>query len=215
MTLARILIGVAAVASVARAQSNHPPGWRALTDGVATLTAIEPTLATEWRFTQMAPGWHITTRPAALMFDPGIRASGVFTVESMQILFPGTTNAGYGVFLGGQNLESEQRKFIAFLLHRDGRVSIERHEGKQATQIVAPTPATSFKPAPAGETADNLLRVAAAPDSVRVSVNGTVSVTVPRNALSLDGHIGFRTGADLNLHVTTLDFTQRLAPVRR
>ena len=213
MTFVRILIAVAAITSVARAQSNTPPGWRTLIDRSAT--TAEPASATESPFSPMPPGWHITTRPAALIFDPGIRASGVFTVESMQILFPGATNAGYGVFLGGQNLESEQRKFIAFLLHRDGSVSIERHDGKQMTQLVAPTRAASFKPAPAGETADNLLRVAAAPDSVRVSVNGTVAMTIPRAELSLDGHIGFRTGADLNLHVSTLDFTQRLAPPRR
>lgn len=60
-----------------------------------------------------------------------------------------TTNAGYGVFVGGQNLESEQRKFIAFLLHRDGRVSVERHDGKQMTTVVAPTQDFTQRLAPA------------------------------------------------------------------
>jgi hypothetical protein len=149
------------------------------------------------------------------MFDPGLRASGIFTVESVQILFPGTSNTGHGIFIGGQSLEAGNRKFTAFLLHRDGRVSVERHDGTQVTTLIRPTPAASFKVAPAGEAADNVLRIAAAPDSVRVSVNGAVATVLPRAGLMLDGHIGLRMGAELNLHVTTLDFTQRLAPARR
>ena len=36
---------------------------------------------------------------------------------------------------------------------------------------------------------------------------------VPRAGLSTDGAFGFRVGKDLNLHISTLDVTHRLAPV--
>jgi hypothetical protein len=211
MLIPRTLFALLLAATAAHAQSD----WRTVTDRDIKLTTAEPASASEWRFTQMPPGWHITTRPPAIMYDPGVRASGVFAVETMQILFPGTSNAGYGVFIGGRNLDGANREFIAFLLHRDGRISVESHSGRQVLPVVPPVAAKTFKPAPAvGETSDNLLRVSVAADSVRVSVNGTVALAIPRAGLMVEGHVGFRTGDDLNLHVTTFDYTQRLAPRR-
>ena len=91
------------------AQVAPPPGWRWGTDHPARMSSEWNLPDSTWRFVQMAPGWHITTRPGALMYDPSVQATGT-----------------------GQ---------------------------------------------------------------------------------SLDGFFGFRTGPDLNLHVTTLDYTRRLAPV--
>ena len=37
--------------------------------------------------------------------------------------------------------------------------------------------------------------------------------SVPRSDVRVDGRIGFRVGKDLNLHITTLNVTRKLAPV--
>jgi len=137
-----ILAGTLAPMSAA-AQLSIPPGWRWATDqhiGAPTIDGAIPD--SSWRFTTMAPGWHITTRPATVMFHPDAQAWGRYAIESMQILFPGKSPAGYGVFVGG----------------------------------VSSRPPT-------------------------------------RGDLPLYGAFGFRTGDDMNLHVTTLDHTRRLAPV--
>jgi hypothetical protein len=52
-----------------------------------------------------------------------------------------------------------------------------------------------------------------------VLLNGETVLTLPRGELALDGVTGFRVGAGLNLHLTTLDVasdsgTRRWAPAR-
>jgi len=44
---------------------------------------------------------------------------------------------------------------------------------------------------------------------------GTKVFDLPRTAANVDGLIGLRIGAKLNLHVTNLDLTSRLALPRR
>jgi hypothetical protein len=166
-----------------------------------------------WRFVQMAPGWHITTRPGALMYDPSLQAAGNYVLESVQILFPGTTQSGYGVFFGGRDLEGPSAHYVAFLVRRDGHVTIERHQDSAITVLVPWTPAPSVEQVTGDNTARNVLRVAVRPDSVLFAVNAVPVAAYARSGEALEGFFGFRTGPDLNLHVTTLDYTRRLAPV--
>jgi hypothetical protein len=57
-----------------------------------------------------------------------------------------------------------------------------------------------------------VLRVEVDPASVQLLVNGASVAKVPRAELRTDGRIGFRIGSSLNLHVSSLDVTTRLAP---
>jgi hypothetical protein len=79
--------------------------------------------------------------------------------------------------------------------------------------LVPWTSAPSIQQVVVDETARNVLRVAVGPDSVRFNINTVRAAAVARTDPALDGFFGFRMGADLNLHVTTLDYTRRLAPV--
>jgi hypothetical protein len=45
-----------------------------------------------------------------------------------------------------------------------------------------------------------------------MSVNGKEALSVPRERVSVDGRFGFRVGKDMNLHISTLNVTRRLAP---
>ncbi len=162
----------------------------------------------------MAPGWHITTKPAATMYDPAATAQGNYALETVQILFPGTSLSGYGFFLGGKNLETEASpEYTAFLIRRDGHAMIERRTGKAATVVVPWTASAAIKQVAGNNTVRNVLRVSVERDSVIFEVNGGRIAALPREGLPTDGHFGFRTGADINLHITTLDHTRRLAPV--
>lgn len=202
----------------ASAQLILPPGWKWATDvpsRVTTNADFDKVLGDSvWRFTQMTPGFHVTTRPAALMYDATIQASGRYAVESVQILFPGTSQSGYGLFIGGRDLDATGAQFIAFLARRDGQVSIERRAAGQTTTLVPWAPSAAVKlPAKPTETASNTLRVSVELDSLRFSINGQPAAAVARRDLPVDGYFGFRTGADINMHITTIDFTRRLATV--
>ena len=59
----------------------------------------------------------------------------------------------------------------------------------------------------------NVIRADVDPATVSLSVNGIKVIDVPRADVGTSGRVGFRIGKDLNLHITSLDVTQRLAPV--
>ena len=46
-----------------------------------------------------------------------------------------------------------------------------------------------------------------------MSVNGAAVAKVPRADVRTEGRIGFRIGGGVNLHISSLDVTTRLAPV--
>ena len=61
----------------------------------------------------------------------------------------------------------------------------------------------------------NVLRVEAEASVVTFLVNGQKVADVPRDGGRFDGIVGLRIGENLNLHVTNLDLTHRLALPRR
>jgi hypothetical protein len=61
----------------------------------------------------------------------------------------------------------------------------------------------------------NVLRITADATEVSFWANGLLLAAVPRGQAPVDGWFGFRSGRGVNLHVSTLDLTERLAPPRR
>lgn len=217
--LAVFAFAVALVPTVVDAQLATPPGWRWVTDAPARhQTSLDPKEG-EWLFGQMPPGWHITTRPAAILFEPTTQTRGRFALEAETFLFPGESPAGFGLLLGGKDLESPGARYVAFLIRRDGSAAVERFTGGASalrTLLVPWTRHDAIKPqAGKQDTAKNVLRVEVEADGTTLLVNGTAVAKAPREGESLDGLVGFRIGADLNLHITNLDVTARLAPLRK
>lgn len=193
------------------AQFGAPPGWKWVADRDVTIsTALDPADG-HWLFGTMAPGWHITTRPAVTVFEPAYRARGRFTVESETFLFPGASDAGFGVFVGGRDLES-RGPLVAFLIRRDGSAAIESRSGSSATLLHPWTVHQAIvKGAATGDAVRNVLRVDGEATVLTFSVNGERVAEISRTADRADGIVGLRIGGDLNLHVTNLDLTHRLA----
>ena len=165
----------------------------------------------------MPPGWHITTGPASILYDPANQGRGRYAIEAEIFLFPGESNEGYGVFLGGAGLESPRPAWTAFLITRDGSALIEKRLDNSSTVIYPLTRAASVKPHSGQGTAHNIIRVLVQGDSVVFSANGERITAVPSGDFPLDGAFGFRVGNKVNLHISNLDLVTRLAPfpVRR
>lgn len=216
--LVRLLIfGVllsTATAVVSALQFPAPPGWKWVTDSEARIgTALDPPEGS-WLFGTMAPGWHITSRPGAILFEPAHSSRGRFVLESESFLFPGTGTGGFGVFVGGSELEVKPR-YVAFLIRRDGSAAIESVEAGRVTPLHPWTKSAAVLPGSSTGDVKNVLRVEAEASIVTFLVNGQKVADVPRTDGRFDGVIGLRVGENLNLHVTNLDITHRLAQPRR
>lgn len=195
------------------AQAATPPGWKWVTDRPATMVDTEKQAQESperlW-FVQMPPGFHITMGPGGNLFDPSVVAAGRFDVESEFFLFPGESGSEYGLFIGGQRLESGG-DWIGFVARRDGSAAVTRRRGGAIELVRAWRPSGAIVPGRSEGTARNVLKVIAGTEVV-FQVNGADVARVPRDSVAIDGVVGFRVGSGVNLHVTSFDVLRRLAP---
>lgn len=194
-----------------------PPGWMWRTDAPATPRrgGQEPLGADQFVFSLMAPGWHVTQGPGALLYDGGGDARERFVVEGELILFPDASNEEYGVFVGGTDLTGDGQGWLAFVVRGDGRAAVIRSVAGERSMLLDWSAHAAVRPRVPGGTVRNVVTVRAEPDSVRFVVNGERIAAWPRATVTVDGAFGFRIGKGVNLHITNLDVTRRLAPFPR
>ena len=189
------------------ASQPKPAGWHVRLDRPDRGTADQV------MFTEMAPGWHVTTGPAALLHHPDSTASGSYRLEADVFLFdPGERREGYGLFFGGRDLEGVGQQYTYFLLRRDGSWLVKTREGDETAVVRDWTQHEAVNDwegrAEGEQTVRNRLGVEVGADEVVFFVNDTELTRIPRDQLPpTDGIFGLRVNHSLNLHVTSLRTT--------
>ena len=180
--------------------AQAPPGWKVRADDPkADMTKLA--------FAEMKPGFHVTTGPAVILWNPENTASGNFTVDSEIFFFrEGSRDTeAYGILLGGKDLETAP-DYVYFMLRNDGKYLVKHRAGNGDTHLITDWtqhPAIVMHQGPEG-TVKNTISVVAAADSVRFSVNGKSVASYPRAHMKPDGIVGFRVNHGLNLHISKL-----------
>jgi hypothetical protein len=197
LSLAMVAALSAAAASAQDQEFTRPPDWQIRFDHPAPDSAIY--------FVDMPPGWHITTGPAAILFDPAMTATAPFRLESKIFLFPGEYREGYGIIFGGTDLEGEAQAYVYFLLRKDGRFLVKQRHGAETTTHIPWTAHDAIVPHDGGESpVENVLAVVTNTDAIIFEVNGTEVGRLERASLAADGVVGLRVNHRLNLHVASL-----------
>lgn len=196
--------GESSAPATAADDQSWPSGWE------ARLDHPDRGAREDIAFQTMEPGWHITTGPAAVLYDPGKTGTGTYQVEAEVFLFdPGERREGYGVFIGGQDLQGAGQRYTYFLLRRDGRFLIKRRDGESTPTVQDWTehPAiVSWEEREEGaETVKNVIVVDVGADEVVFTVNGEEVARQSREALDTEGVVGLRVNHSLDLHVARLD----------
>lgn len=203
--IASLALAVLLAAPLKAQNLERPQGWKVRFDRAGSTEAELQT------FVSMPPGWHITTGPAAIFWDPGVTASGTFRAEMEVFLFdPQGRREAFGIFFGGSDLEGPDQAYAYFLLREGGEFIVKRRRGAEAPTVVDWTanPAIrSFATRGDDATARNVLTVEAGAERVRFLVNGTQVAERPRSDLPVDGVVGIRVNHALNLHVSRLEVT--------
>ncbi len=183
------------------AQSPAPPaGWTTRVDGGGS--------ASEVKTEAMKPGFHVTTGPAAILFDSTMRGTGDWRLEATIHLFdPGARAEGFGVFFGGRDLNSAAPTYGYALLRRDGKAILKARNGAAARTVrdwTANAAIPVFKAGPAGTSVKYQLVVEAKGDRVSLWVGPTQVLDAPRSEMPADGIVGLRINHALNVHVERL-----------
>jgi hypothetical protein len=198
MRLALVALVLGLVSAPALAQElERPADWKLRFDRPAPDSAVY--------FVSMPPGWHITTGPAGILYDPSVTAKDEYRVRSEIFLFPGERREGFGIFVGGENLESDSQSYLYFLIRKDGRYLIKHRAGSETHVIVPWTAHEAIVKHEGGEeTAKNELGIECGSEIVDFFVNGEKVNSLPRSQTNVDGIVGLRVNHSLNLHVTDL-----------
>jgi hypothetical protein len=158
-------------------------------------------------FTNMQPGWHVTSGPAAIYWHPSSTAEGDYNVSSNIFQFdPGPRNEAFGLFVGGSDLAGESQQYLYFLLRRSGEFLVKLRNGGDTEDVVGWTAHEAINAWSADtDPTPNVLGVQTEGDMISFMVNDQVVHTQEKGDLPTDGVVGFRVNHALNLHISTFD----------
>jgi hypothetical protein len=178
-----------------------PAGWHAHADRAgADMAGL--------RFAPMAPGWHVTTGPAVILWRSEDAATGEFTASATihQTKAPMHPEA-YGIFVGGSGLETAP-DYLYFLVRGDGKYMVRHHAPNGDVHTVVDwTESPAVHRQNEAGAASNALAVEGGPWGVRFKVNGTQVGEFP--GVRSSGIAGLRVNHNLDVPVADFTVTRR------
>ncbi len=164
----------------------------------------------ELKFVSMGPGFHVTSGPAAIYFNPANAAKGNYTVKASltQTKAP-THREAYGVFIGGDDLKGDKQSYLYVVIAGTGEYTIKHRAGSQTHTVVDWTASPALKKADEAGKATNEIAVEVGSD-VRVLLNGTEVFKQAKDKVmgSMDGIVGLRVNHNLDVHVGNFSVTK-------
>ena len=180
-----------------QAAAALPPGWTARPDEGGDPSKI--------RFATMEPGYHLTLGPATILYRAEDLAKSPFhTLATFHQTKKPRHPEGYGLFIGGKQLEGKNQTYTYFLVREDGAYLIKQRKGDSTSEVTKGwTPSSAVKKADAQGKATNLLEIDAKKDPKKVDfrVNGQSVYSAPADRMDLTGIVGLRVNHTLDVHI--------------
>lgn len=202
--LVAALIGISGLwgSALSAQELERPEGWQVRFDREGSDPA-------ELYFVTMTPGWHITTGPSGILWNPAQTASGNYLLEADLHLFdPGERREAFGVFFGGDDLLEDGQTYTYFLIRRTGEFLIKGRSGADTETLVGWTAHEAIRSWP-GDPDEasvlNTLGVRMEADEAVFLVNGQEVARLGRDQVRSSGVAGLRVNHGLNLHVSRLE----------
>jgi hypothetical protein len=175
-----------------------PAGWSGRTDRPTQQLANA-------KFEAMGGGWHVTTGPAVILYrgeaDKVAAGAAYHTLATFtQTKAPAHPEA-YGMFVGGNGLDTDGQSYIYILVRGDGAYMIKKRVGTQVTAVVDWTPSPAVVKADTAGKATNKIEVTAQDGKIKFTINGTDVHTMAATAAEAAGVVGLRVNHNLDVHV--------------
>jgi hypothetical protein len=150
-------------------------------------------------------GFRVQTGPAGILYRPDqVIESDHYTVRARftEIDAPVGHLEGYGVFVGGRDLESDAQRYLYFLVRGDGHYLITQREGFSTRTVSDGWQRSEAVKAPTGDhDVTNELAIMVEPERVHFLCNGERVADLPLATLSLRGTVGVRVNHNLRVRV--------------
>jgi hypothetical protein len=174
-----------------------PAGWMGRTDRATDKL-------TDAKFVAMGPGYHVTSGPAAIYWNPKTVVSGPFVASTTITQTKAPTHPeAFGIFFMGKDLDAPGQNYAYFLVRGDGKYLVNHRAGAEIHKIIPWTDSPAVNKQDASGKATNKLTVdASKADSVRLLINDKQVAALPMNHLGkTDGLVGLRVNHNLDVHV--------------
>lgn len=173
-----------------------PAGWLARFDRAnASLDQVY--------FHFMEGHFHVTTGPSGIFYTPDNVATGEYRARASFTQREASRHPeAYGLFVGGQNLDSPEQDYLYFLVRQDGKFLVKHRYGAETRTLVDWTSHEAVVALDDAGQATNVLEVHAHEGGVRFLVNGTEVANLPRAPMvNTDGIVGFRINHNLDVRI--------------
>jgi len=197
VTLAALLAGPAA--------AQAPAGWQMRLD--QSTNAADPDDVPNVQFVTMGSGFHVTTGPAAVLWNPASTVTGAYTLKgTFRLTKPSGHNNYYGLVFGGGDLGGEGQNYLYFLIGQNGTYIVKHRAGTATHDVQARTAHASIQVPEGDGGATNTLEVRVGADKIDYVINGTVVHSTPKAGMTsrTDGIWGVRVNHLLDVHIDGL-----------
>lgn len=187
--------------------AQSPEGWQMRVD--RSTNANDPDNVPTIKFEKMGPGFHVTTGPAAALYNSKNSVSGAYTLKgTFHLMKPSGHNNYYGLVFGASELDGPNQSYLYFLVSQNGTYVIKHRAGDATTHDVQSRTAHAaiIRPDSSTGKSANALEVRVGADRIDYVVNGTVVHTTPKSGMTArtDGIWGVRINHQLEVHVDGL-----------
>ncbi|HEX9728271.1 MAG TPA: hypothetical protein VGA37_07200 [Gemmatimonadales bacterium] len=179
-------------------------GWKARPDR-GTLDNLN--------FRTMGAGFHVTVGPAVILYRDGDVARGSYEVSGS---FRQTSSLGhahgYGLIIGGGDLQGEAQRYTYFLVRGDGVFLVKKRNGTDLALLSEGPNGWAQHDAIHVEDADgqatNDLSILVSGGTVSFRINGTEVMQLPASQVDVNGIAGMRINHNLDIHIGSFAIAQ-------
>lgn len=202
----QLLAAIAIAAMTTSLTAQEPKPTATLPDGWELRLDRANANPAEVDFRVMAPGWHATTGPAAIVWNPEMTAAGEYTASvTMHLMKPSNHPEAFGLFIGGRDLSGEGQDYTYFLVRQSGEFLVKHRAGGETHEIVGWTAHPAIPKAGTDGSTAYALAVDVSASSLGFMVNGQEVGRVDRPSyFSADGVVGLRINHRLDVHIEDL-----------
>ena len=151
-------------------------------------------------------GLHVHTGPAGIVYRPDqVVDAGRYALRTRftEIGAPVGHREGYGLFIGGQDLDGTNQRYTYFLVRGDGRYIIRQRDGISMREMSNGWQSSDAVRAATREGGDmtNELAIAVEGGGLRFFCNGELVADMPIGDLSAQGVAGVRVNHNLRVRI--------------
>ncbi|MBA3657788.1 MAG: hypothetical protein H0W69_10605 [Gemmatimonadaceae bacterium] len=169
---------------------------------------------TDAKFVTMGTGFHVTSGPAAVYWNPATTATGNYSVSATFTQTKSAAHAeGYGFVFSGKDLTAPNQSYYYFLIRQDGKFLFNHRANDSTVHKVVPwTDNAAISKLPEGGKSTNKVTIEFNSTDVTFLVNDTEVHRIPRSELggvpNTSGIVGLRVNHNLDVHVDGFSVTQ-------